>query len=166
MDTTRVHYVATIKVIGLGDSGAEIISRAIDSSLEGVKSILIHTDDRSLSTYDADAKIQLSGELVVKAGSLFEETIRDELDDADMIVLVAGEGDQPETRIAPIIGKIAKEVGILIAGVVTRRSTSEEPLDSAQVEEGVQLLREAADMMIMVPDETLLPGFFTALKGA
>lgn len=163
MDTTRVHYIATLKVIGLGDGGAETISRAIDSSLEGVESILVHTDDRSLLTYDADIKIkpgELSGELEET-----REKFEDALKDADMIVLVTGEGDQPEARIAPIIGKIAKERGVLIAGVVTRRSTPEEPYDSAQAEEGVQLLREAVDMMIVVPDETLLPGFFAALRG-
>lgn len=172
MDITRVHYVATVKVVGLGGNGADAISRIVGSSLEGVESVLIHTEDRPTAAYDSDVKINLGRIPGAPEGALDEPSlveIRSELAEAlkgaDMIVLIAGEDSQPEVRVAPIMGEIAKDNGALIAGVVTRNSTLEETYDPVQVEEGIQLLREAVDMMIMVPDETLLPGLLVALRG-
>jgi len=79
-------------------------------------------------------------------------------------VLIAGEGEESEIEVAPLIGEIAKEIGALIAGVIANRVDLKSH-DSARLEEGVQSLREAVDMLIMVPDDTLLPGFFAALRG-
>lgn len=177
MDLTRPHYAATIKMVGLGSSAAEAVNRFVDRDLEGVDFVLVQTDDaRFLSehagveTGDGDGTAQdpeTKGNIPVKPQVIKgdKEEIRGALKDADMIVLVAGEGSEPEIGVAPLIGEVAKDMGALIAGVIARPVDPEGPHNSTRTEEGVHALREAVDMLIMVPDNTLLPGFFAALRG-
>jgi cell division protein FtsZ len=177
MDIKRLHYTATIKIVGLGSSGADAVNRLSGSDLEGVDLVLVHAGDpQPLTEYDADAKIgvdkgsaRVSGAGGNSTGGPqavreSEEELREALKDADMIVLIAGEGEESEIGVAPLIGEIAKEIGALIAGVIANRVDLKSH-DSARLEEGVQSLREAVDMLIMVPDDTLLPGFLAALRG-
>lgn len=178
MDIKRPRYAATIKVLGLGSSGADAVNRLVGSELEGVDLVLIHADGAwPLVGYDADAEIEIDDGLTLLSegnGSLAseprvveesEEEIRETLRGADMIVLIAGEGDEPEIGVAPLVGQIAKESGALIAGVIADQADHENSAGSARMKAGVQALREAVDMLIVVPDDTLLPGLFTALRG-
>lgn len=178
MDIKRPRYAATIKIVGLGSNGAEAVNRLVGSDLEGVDLLLIYAGDaRSIAGYDAEARIDIAngpapvpeangGSTTMPRGIReSEEEIREALQDADMVVLIAGEGDESEIGVAPLVGEIAKDMGALIAGVIANQADLEESRDSARVEQGVQYLREAVDMLIMVPDSTLLPGFFAALRG-
>ncbi|WP_166397650.1 hypothetical protein [Rubrobacter marinus] len=178
MDIKRPRYAATIKVVGLGSGGAEAVNRLVGSELEGVDLVLIQANGvRSLAEYEADASIEIDEGVALLSetnGSLAsaphqvegsEEEIREALEGADMIVLIAGEGDEPEVGAAPLVGQIAKESGALIAGVIANQPDHESPAGTARTEVGVQALREAVDMLVVVPDDTLLPGLFTALRG-
>lgn len=135
-DTTRVHYAATIKAVCLGDVAASMLKSMIGPGLEGVEPILVDARHR-------------------------EREIGEALEGADMVVLVAGEGDDP-AEAAPVIGAKAREIGALVAGVVVHPPGER----STEAEDRIRLLREAADMLIVVPDDILLPGLFEALRGA
>lgn len=177
MDIKRPHYAATIKVVGLGVRSAEVVDRLIGSDLEGVDFVLVRVEDPLyFAEYDGAGGSLGNGTartVPVADGNptglrLIEgnrEELREALKDADMIVLIAGEGDEPELEAAPLVGQIARESGALIAGVIANPVELEGPHDSARIERGVQSLREAVDMLIMVPDSGLLPGFFAALRG-
>lgn len=183
MDITRTHYTATVKVIGFGGSGAGMIRQLLDSVPEGVDFILLHENDlSSLEILEDDTlavKVDVgsqqsngharSEDAVPSGARRLEENkddIRSALEDADMIILLAGGGDEPEVKAAPVIGKLAREMGTLVAGIITHRVAEEETLRSQEVEEGIRLFREHVDMLIVVSDDSLLPGFFTALKGS
>lgn len=178
MDIKRPRYAATIKVVGLGSSGTEAVNRLVGSELEGVDLVLIHANgSQPLAHYDADASIEVDEGVAPTSGTNggpapgprqveeSEDEIREALEGADMIVLIAGEGDEPEIGVAPLVGQIAKESGALIAGVIANQTDHESLAGTTRMEEGVQVLREAVDMLVVVPDDTLLPGLFTALRG-
>ncbi len=140
-DGTRRHYVANIKAVCLGNSAIATLNRMTGPELEGVEPILVD------AARPQERRVEIG----------------EALKGADMVVLIAGEGGEAEVEAAPVIGEIAKNTGALVAGVITCPLAPEDY--SARVEEGVQSLREAVDMLIMVPDDTLLPGFFAALRG-
>jgi cell division protein FtsZ len=178
MDITRTHYAANIKVVGLGSSGADAMSHISSLDIEGVDFILVRAHGaQSPAVYDREGKVgggnaarilEVGNDSEVEPRAVKESSdeLRSALKDADMIVLITGESDEPQIGVAPSIGKIAREMGALVAGIVTHPVESQRSHEySARLEEGVQSLREAVDMLIMVPDDTLLPGFFAALRG-
>jgi cell division protein FtsZ len=163
-DTTRKHYAATIKVVGLGRSGSAAAKRATASTLEKIEPILVYADGQLPAAPRGANSVETEPDKLIRmetdpTAQELKEKIQEALTGADMVVLIAGSSDEPELQIAPLVGEVAKEMGALLAAVVAHLSASSDR------EEGIQSLREAVDMLVMVPDDTLLPGFLTALRG-
>jgi cell division protein FtsZ len=162
------NYLAVIKVVGIGGGGVNAVNRMIEAGLKGVEFIAINTDAQALLMSDADIKLDVGRELTrgLGAGSDPEvgrraaEEHRDELEEvlkgADMVFVTAGEGGGTGTGGAPIVAGIAKSLGALTIGVVTRPFTFEGRRRSMQAEEGVERLRVAVDTLIVIPNDRLL----------
>jgi cell division protein FtsZ len=160
--------VADIKVIGVGGGGGNAINRMIGSGLEGVEFISINTDSQALSSSNADRKLQI-GEKLTKGlgaggnpvvGQKAAEESRNELaaalEGADMVFITAGMGGGTGTGGAPIVAEVAKEVGALTVGVVTRPFAFEGAKRGRQAEEGIASIREKVDSLIIIPNDRLL----------
>jgi len=162
------NYLAVIKVVGIGGGGVNAVNRMIEAGLKGVEFIAINTDAQALLMSDADVKLDVGRELTrgLGAGSNPEvgrqaaEEHRDELEEglkgADMVFVTAGEGGGTGTGGAPIVAHIAKQLGALTIGVVTRPFKFEGRRRSTQAEEGVERLRAAVDTLIVIPNDRLL----------
>lgn len=161
-------YVAAIKVVGVGGGGTNAVNRMVEASIEGVEFIAINTDAQALQMCEADVKIHVGGELTQGLGSGADpevgvealERSRDEvkkvLRGADMVFITAGEGGGTGTGAAPEIATVGREVGALTIGIVTRPFSFEGTKRNIQAEEGIRRLREAADTLIVVPNDRLL----------
>lgn len=161
-------YVAAIKVVGVGGGGANAVNRMIEAGIEGVEFVSINTDAQALQMCEADVKIHVGGELTQGLGSGADPAVgveaiersRDEvkkvLRGADMVFITAGEGGGTGTGAAPVIAEVAREVGALTLGIVTRPFSFEGTRRNIQAEEGVRRLRDAADTVIVVPNDRLL----------
>jgi cell division protein FtsZ len=161
-------YLAVIKVVGIGGGGCNAVNRMIDAGVKGVEFIAINTDAQSLLFSDADVKIDIGRQLTrgLGAGSDPElgrqaaEGHRQEIEDAlkgsDMVFIAAGKGGGTGTGGAPVVAEIAKQIGALTIGVVTRPFTFEGHRRSVQAETGIQKLTETVDTIIIVPNERLL----------
>ncbi|MBU4484916.1 cell division protein FtsZ [bacterium] len=159
---------AKIKVIGVGGGGGNAINTMIDKKLEGVDFIAANTDLQALKANRATIKIQLGRELTkgLGAGSNPEvgrdaaiedqHAIADAIGHADMVFITAGLGGGTGTGGAPVIAKIAKEMGALTVGVVTKPFGFEGRRREAQAEEGIKELKESVDTLITIPNERLL----------
>ena len=162
------NYLAVIKVVGIGGGGVNAVNRMIDAGLKGVEFIAINTDAQALLMSDADVKLDVGRELTrgLGAGSNPEvgrkaaEEHRDEIEEvlkgADMVFVTAGEGGGTGTGGAPVVAEVAKGVGALTIGVVTRPFTFEGRRRSVQAENGIDGLREAVDTLIVIPNDRLL----------
>src|SRR5215468_8919898 len=162
------HYLAVIKVVGVGGGGCNAVNRMIDAGLKGVEFISINTDAQSLLLSDADVKLDIGRELTrgLGAGSDPEigrqaaEEHRDEIEEilkgADMVFITAGKGGGTGTGGAPVVAEIAKEIGALTIGVVTRPFSFEGRRRSVQAEQGIQRLKEKVDTLIVIPNDRLL----------
>lgn len=163
-----IKAVADIKVIGVGGGGGNAINRMIGSGLEGVEFISINTDSQALSASQADRKLQI-GEKLTKGlgaggnpvvGQKAAEESRNELaaalEGADMVFITAGMGGGTGTGGAPIVAEVAKEVGALTVGVVTRPFAFEGAKRGRQAEEGIASIREKVDSLIIIPNDRLL----------
>ncbi|MGH8885357.1 MAG: cell division protein FtsZ [Egibacteraceae bacterium] len=162
------NYLAVIKVVGIGGGGVNAVNRMIEASLKGVEFIATNTDAQALLMSDADVKLDVGRELTrgLGAGSNPEvgrkaaEEHRDELEEvlkgADMVFVTAGEGGGTGTGGAPIVAQIAKSLGALTIGVVTRPFSFEGRRRSMQAEEGIEALRQAVDTLIVIPNDRLL----------
>jgi len=162
------NYLAVIKVVGIGGGGVNAVNRMIEAGLKGVEFIAINTDAQALLMSDADVKLDVGRELTrgLGAGSNPEvgrqaaEEHRDELEEglkgADMVFVTAGEGGGTGTGGAPIVAHIAKQLGALTIGVVTRPFKFEGRRRSTQAEEGVERLRAEVDTLIVIPNDRLL----------
>jgi cell division protein FtsZ len=162
------NYLAVIKVVGVGGGGCNAVNRMIDAGLKGVEFLAINTDAQALMMSDADVKVDLGRELTrgLGAGSDPEigrqaaEAHRDELEDvmngADMVFITAGKGGGTGTGAAPVIAEIAKGLGALTIGVVTRPFGFEGRRRSVQAEAGIQRLKEKVDTLIVIPNDRLL----------
>ena len=162
------NYLAVIKVIGVGGGGGNAVNRMIDAGLKGVEFIAVNTDAQALLTSDADVKLDLGRELTrgLGAGSDPEvgrqaaEEHRAEIEEvlkgADMVFITAGKGGGTGTGGAPIIAEVAKQMGALTIGVVTRPFTFEGRRRSVQAEQGIQRLKEKVDTLIIIPNDRLL----------
>jgi cell division protein FtsZ len=162
------NYLAVIKVIGVGGGGVNAVNRMIDAGLKGVEFSAVNTDAQALLMSDADVKLDIGRELTrgLGAGSDPEvgrqaaESHRDEIEEimkgADMVFITAGKGGGTGTGAAPVIAEIAKGVGALTIGVVTRPFSFEGRRRSVQAETGIQKLKEKVDTLIVIPNDRLL----------
>ena len=162
------NYLAVIKVVGIGGGGVNAINRMIEVGLKGVEFIAINTDAQALLMSDADVKLDVGRELTrglgagadpevgKKATEDHSEEIEEVLKGADMVFVTAGEGGGTGTGGAPVVAKIAKGIGALTIGVVTRPFTFEGRRRANQAETGIAGLREEVDTLIVIPNDRLL----------
>ncbi|WP_277212810.1 cell division protein FtsZ [Isoptericola croceus] len=165
---TPQNYLAVIKVVGIGGGGVNAVNRMIEVGLKGVEFIAINTDAQALLMSDADVKLDVGRELTRglgagadpevgrKAAEDHEEEIEDVLRGADMVFVTAGEGGGTGTGGAPVVARIARSLGALTVGVVTRPFTFEGRRRSVQAEQGIEALREEVDTLIVIPNDRLL----------
>ncbi len=162
------NYLAVIKVVGIGGGGVNAINRMIDVGLKGVEFIAINTDAQALLMSDADVKLDVGRELTrglgagadpevgKKAAEDHAEEIEEVLKGADMVFVTAGEGGGTGTGGAPVVARIARGLGALTIGVVTRPFTFEGRRRANQAESGIASLREEVDTLIVIPNDRLL----------
>jgi cell division protein FtsZ len=166
MDTGS--YLAVIKVVGIGGGGTNAVNRMVDAGLKGVEFIAVNTDAQALLMSDADVKLDIGRELTrgLGAGSDPEigrqaaEEHRDEIEEvlkgADMVFITAGKGGGTGTGGAPVVAEVAKSVGALTIGVVTRPFTFEGRQRAAKAETGIGNIKEKVDTLIVIPNDRLL----------
>ncbi|MGD8149650.1 cell division protein FtsZ [Ornithinimicrobium sp. Y1694] len=162
------NYLAVIKVVGIGGGGVNAINRMIEVGLKGVEFIAINTDAQALLMSDADVKLDVGRELTRglgagadpevgrRAAEDHHEEIEEALRGADMVFVTAGEGGGTGTGGAPVVAKIAKSLGALTIGVVTRPFTFEGRRRANQAESGISALRDEVDTLIVIPNDRLL----------
>jgi cell division protein FtsZ len=162
------NYLAVIKVVGIGGGGVNAVNRMIEVGLKGVEFIAINTDAQALLMSDADVKLDVGRELTrgLGAGAAPEvgrqaaEDHRDEIEEvlkgADMVFVTAGEGGGTGTGGAPVVASVARSLGALTIGVVTRPFSFEGRRRAQQAEEGIAALRAEVDTLIVIPNDRLL----------
>jgi len=162
------NYLAVIKVVGIGGGGVNAVNRMIEVGLKGVEFIAINTDAQALLMSDADVKLDVGRELTRglgagadpevgrKASEDHAEEIEEVLKGADMVFVTAGEGGGTGTGGAPVVARIARSLGALTIGVVTRPFTFEGRRRATQAESGIAALREEVDTLITIPNDRLL----------
>ena len=160
--------LAVIKVVGVGGGGVNAVNRMIESGLKGVEFIAINTDAQALLMSDADVKLDVGKEITrglgagadpevgKKAAEDHAEEIEEVLRGADMVFVTAGEGGGTGTGGAPVVAKIARSLGALTIGVVTRPFTFEGRRRSTQAESGIATLQAEVDTLIVIPNDRLL----------
>lgn len=166
--TSNQNYLAVIKVVGIGGGGVNAVNRMIELGLRGVEFIAINTDAQALLMSDADVKLDVGRELTRGLGAGADpevgrraaedhaEEIEEALAGADMVFVTAGEGGGTGTGGAPVVARIAKSIGALTIGVVTKPFGFEGKRRSAQAEIGVASLKNEVDTLIVVPNDRLL----------
>lgn len=159
---------AQIKVIGCGGGGSNAVNRMIAGGVQGVEFITVNTDAQALQMSSADIKLQIGEKLTrglgaganpevgKKAAEESREMIENALRGADMVFVTAGMGGGTGTGAAPVIAEIAKELGALTVGVVTRPFSFEGRKRSMQAEQGIANLKEKVDTLIVIPNDRLL----------
>ncbi|MFY9113735.1 MAG: cell division protein FtsZ [Dethiobacteria bacterium] len=164
----EMEHFATIKVIGVGGGGSNAVNRMIGAGLKGVDFLAVNTDAQALFLTKASTKIQIGEELTKglgaganpeigrQAAEESQDQIREALQGADMIFITAGMGGGTGTGVAPVIVEIAKELGALTVGVVTKPFPFELRKRHEQAEEGIKRLKEKVDSLIVIPNERLL----------
>ena len=161
-------YRAVIRVVGVGGAGLNALNRMIDAGLSDVEFVAVNTDLQQLALSDAEMKIHIGRELTGGLGSGAEpdigrraaeeayDQIKRALRESDMVFVTAGEGGGTGSGAAPVVARIAREVGALTVGIVTMPFRFEGTKRRAQAEAGVQWLREDCDTVIVIPNERLL----------
>lgn len=162
------NYLAVIKVVGIGGGGVNAINRMIDVGLKGVEFIAINTDAQHLLMSDADVKLDIGRKTTRGLGAGMDpekgraaaldhaDDIEEILRGADMVFVTAGEGGGTGTGAAPIVAKIARDLGALTIGVVTRPFSFEAKLRATQADAGIEALRSEVDTLIVIPNDRLL----------
>ena len=162
------NYIAVIKVVGIGGGADNAVNRMIDAGLKGVEFIAINTDAQALLMSDADVKLDIGRQLTrgLGAGSDPEvgrqaaEEHRDEIEEvlkgSDMVFITAGKGGGTGTGGAPVVAEVAKSLGALTIGVVTRPFAFEGRRRAVQADSGIQTLKEKVDTLIIIPNDRLL----------
>ncbi|WP_019138183.1 cell division protein FtsZ [Peptoniphilus timonensis] len=159
---------AKIKVVGVGGGGNNAVNRMIDAGVKGVEFLVFNTDRQALKNSNAETKVQL-GEKITKglgAGANPEigaqaaeeslDEIREALDGADMVFITAGMGGGTGTGAAPVIADVAKELGLLTVGVVTKPFTFEGRKRAKSAEIGINALKGKVDTLVIIPNDRLL----------
>ena len=166
--TSNQNYLAVIKVVGVGGGGVNAVNRMIELGLRGVEFVAINTDAQALLLSDADVKLDVGRELTRGLGAGADpevgrraaedhaEEIEEALAGADMVFVTAGEGGGTGTGGAPVVARIAKAIGALTIGVVTKPFSFEGKRRLQQAERGVQSLANEVDTLIVVPNDRLL----------
>jgi len=162
------NYLAVIKVVGVGGGGVNAVNRMIDRGLRGVEFIAINTDAQALLMSDADVKLDVGREITRGLGAGADpevgrratedhaEEIEQALAGADMVFVTAGEGGGTGTGGAPVVARIARSIGALTVGIVTKPFSFEGKRRMSQAESGVQALKDEVDTLIVVPNDRLL----------
>jgi len=162
------NYIAVIKVVGIGGGGVNAVNRMIDAGLRGVEFIAVNTDAQALLMSDAELKLDIGREVTrgLGAGSDPEvgdaaadenrDMIEEVLKGADMVFITAGEGGGTGTGGAPIVAEIARNIGAVTIGVVTRPFAFEGRRRAVQAEAGIAKLKEKVDTLIIIPNDRLL----------
>ncbi|WP_367120815.1 cell division protein FtsZ [Staphylococcus capitis] len=162
------NHLATLKVIGVGGGGNNAVNRMIDHGMNNVEFIAINTDGQALNLSKAESKIQIGEKLTrglgaganpeigKKAAEESREQIEDAIQGADMVFVTAGMGGGTGTGAAPVVAKIAKEMGALTVGVVTRPFGFEGRKRQTQAAAGVEAMKAAVDTLIVIPNDRLL----------
>ncbi len=166
--TPPQNYLAIIKVVGIGGGGVNAVNRMIEVGLKGVEFIAINTDAQALLMSDADVKLDVGRELTRGLGAGADpdvgrqaaedhsEEIEEVLKGADMVFVTAGEGGGTGTGGAPVVASIARKLGALTIGVVTRPFTFEGKRRATAAEDGIDGLRNECDTLIVIPNDRLL----------
>ena len=162
------NYLAVIKVVGVGGGGTNAVNRMVDAGLRGVEFIAVNTDAQALAMCDADVKIHIGSKITrglgaganpdigYQAAIESKDELRDAIKGADMVFVTAGKGGGTGTGAAPVIAELAKELGALTVGVVTRPFMFEGKRRARQAEDGIRELREKVDTLIIIPNDRLL----------
>jgi len=162
------NYLAVIKVVGVGGGGVNALNRMIESGLRGVEFVAINTDAQDLLMSEAHVKLDIGRELTrglgagadpeigKRAAEDHEEEMEAALRGSDMVFVTAGEGGGTGTGAAPIVARVAKRVGALTVGVVTKPFNFEGKRRMQQAERGIEALRSEVDTLIVVPNQRLL----------
>jgi cell division protein FtsZ len=162
------HYLAVVKVVGIGGGGCNAVNRMIDAGLKSVEFIAVNTDAQALLMSDADVRLDVGRELTrglgagsdPEIGQLAADQHRDEIAEvlkgADMVFVTAGEGGGTGTGGAPVVAEVASELGALTIGVVTRPFTFEGRRRAVQAETGIHELKAKVDTLIVIPNDRLL----------
>jgi len=168
MSDTGSGYLAVIKVVGVGGGGTNAVNRMVDAGLKGVEFIAVNTDAQALLMCDADVKLHIGGKVTKGLGAganpevgreAAEESrddIREVLKGADMVFVTAGKGGGTGTGGAPVIAELAREMGALTVGVVTKPFTFEGRKRASQAEAGIEALSKKVDTLIIIPNDRLL----------
>jgi cell division protein FtsZ len=159
--------VVQIKVVGVGGGGGNAVNRMVDAGVKGVQFVAVNTDKAALFKSKADVKLQIGDKTTAgmgaggnpNNGNAAAEESRDEIAaairDADMILITAGMGGGTGTGAAPVVAAIAKELGILTVGIVTKPFSFEGKKRMTQAEAGIAALREHVDSLVVIPNERL-----------
>ncbi len=162
------NYLAVIKVVGIGGGGVNAVNRMIEQGLKGVEFIAINTDAQALLMSDADVKLDVGRDSTrglgagadPEVGRRAAEDAKDDIEEllrgADMVFVTAGEGGGTGTGGAPVVATIARKLGALTVGVVTRPFSFEGKRRSNQAGDGITALRESCDTLIVIPNDRLL----------
>ncbi|ALC91071.1 cell division protein FtsZ [Bacillus sp. FJAT-18017] len=165
---TNLDQLATIKVIGVGGGGNNAVNRMIEHGVQGVEFIAVNTDAQALNLSKAEVKMQIGAKLTrglgaganpevgKKAAEESKEQIEEALRGADMVFVTAGMGGGTGTGAAPVIAQIARDLGALTVGVVTRPFTFEGKKRQGQAQMGISGMKEAVDTLIVIPNDRLL----------
>ena len=168
MASASQNYLAVIKVVGVGGGGVNAVNRMIEAGLRGVEFIAINTDAQALLMSDADVKLDIGRDLTRGLGAGADpakgrqaaedhaEDIEEALKGSDMVFVTAGEGGGTGTGGAPVVAKVARSLGALTIGVVTRPFSFEGKRRKTQAETGIEALREEVDTLIVIPNDKLL----------
>ncbi len=160
--------LAKIKVIGVGGGGNNALQRMIASGLKGVEFVVVNTDKQVLESSNADVRLQIGTKLTrglgaggdpsvgAKAAEESKNEIADVLNGSDMVFITAGMGGGTGTGAAPVVAEVAKELGILTVGIVTKPFSFEGRKRQIQAEQGVELLKEKVDTLVTIPNDRLL----------
>jgi cell division protein FtsZ len=166
--TAPHNYLAVIKVVGVGGGGVNAVNRMIEVGLKGVEFIAVNTDAQALLMSDADVKLDVGRELTRGLGAGAQPDVgrkaaedhRDEIEEvlkgADMVFVTAGEGGGTGTGGAPVVASIARKLGALTIGVVTRPFSFEGKKRATQADDGIDALRAECDTLIVIPNDRLL----------
>ncbi|UZN00344.1 cell division protein FtsZ [Lysinibacillus sp. MHQ-1] len=165
---TNVDELAVIKVIGVGGGGNNAVNRMIEHGVQGVDFIAVNTDSQALNLSKAEVRLQIGAKLTrglgaganpevgKKAAEESREQLEEVLRGADMVFVTAGMGGGTGTGAAPVIAQIARELGALTVGVVTRPFTFEGRKRQTQAIGGIGSMKEAVDTLIVIPNDKLL----------
>ena len=165
---TEAESVAKIRVVGVGGGGSNAVNRMIEENIQGVDFVAVNTDGQALMYSDARRRVRIGDkstrglgaggqpEVGEKAAQESADELHDVLDESDMVFITAGMGGGTGTGAAPIIAELARKVGALTIGVVTRPFTFEGSRRAQIAQEGIEKLKEQVDTLIVIPNDRLL----------